>query len=113
MPAQLVKSDGDGALRIDGALDVSSVSTLWQQSGGHMPCDGGATLDLSGVTRTDSAGVALLVHWVREQQGRDGRLRFVNIPPQIHAIARVSGVVAILELIEDAGSAPSGPPAGR
>jgi phospholipid transport system transporter-binding protein len=47
-------------------------------------------LDLGGVGRADSAGLALLVEWSR--QARRGRtaLRFVNVPAQIRSLARVS-----------------------
>ncbi len=53
-------------------------------------------IDLDGVTRTDSAGLALLVSWMREAKHCGLDIRFVNVPEQMLAIARVSGFDRIL-----------------
>ncbi len=47
-------------------------------------------LDLAGVTRADSAGLALLIEWMREGRNRGIRVHFENIPNQLLAIARAS-----------------------
>ena len=49
-------------------------------------------LDLSGVARADSAGLALLMEWMREARRRGVSVRFENIPEQLQAIARASQV---------------------
>lgn len=72
-------------MQVDGQLDVDNVPARLRESTGWF--DGGQTLiDLSGVTRADSAGVALLLEWMRDADAAGGRLRFVNAPAQIRAI---------------------------
>ena len=53
-------------------------------------------LDLSGVVRADSAGLALLIEWMREARRRGGAVHFENVPKQLKAIARASQVDQIL-----------------
>ncbi len=57
-----------------------------------------ASLDLSQVDRSDSAGLALLVSWVRLARQQGKQLSLVQIPPQLLGMARVSGVDHILSL---------------
>jgi phospholipid transport system transporter-binding protein len=49
---------GDGALRFSGALVRDAVPALWKQVGAHAA--GVRSIDLTAVSRVDSAGVALL-----------------------------------------------------
>lgn len=55
-------------------------------------------LDLSRVERTDSAGLALLVEWLRQARRLHKNLHFRAIPEQLLAIATASGVEAVLPL---------------
>lgn len=55
-------------------------------------------LDLSRVKRTDSAGLALLVAWLRQARRQHKDLHFRAIPEQLLAIAKASGVEAVLPL---------------
>jgi phospholipid transport system transporter-binding protein len=60
--------------------------------------DGSPTIevDCSAVPNADSAGLAVLIEWRRwaHQQGR--HLKFLNLPEQISAIARLSEVSEVL-----------------
>lgn len=106
--ARLSAANGAGQLCLEGELGFGSIRALWQQAGSLLPRNHPVSVDLAGVTRADSAGVALLIHWTREQQRLGGRIEFVNIPAQMQAIAGVSGVDAILPLVSP-GGADSGP----
>jgi phospholipid transport system transporter-binding protein len=55
-------------------------------------------VDLAGVTRADSAGLALLVEWLRESEIAGNSIEFVNVPAQLLSIARVCGLDDILAL---------------
>ncbi len=55
-------------------------------------------VDLSGVARADSAGLVLLVTWLREARRGGSELRILHVPDQLRAIARVSGVSRLLAL---------------
>lgn len=92
-----VIGQGDGRLVVEGALtfatvpDVLSPSAVWIQQG-----SGDISVDLNGVTRTDSAGLALLVELLQLAQARGRSVRFVHVPEQLHSLIRVNGLGAAL-----------------
>jgi phospholipid transport system transporter-binding protein len=51
-----------------------------------------AVLDLSRVTRTDSAGLALVVDWLRTARARGLQLELRAVPPQLAELAGISGL---------------------
>ena len=55
-------------------------------------------VDLDGITRADSAGIALLIEWRRQAKAQNRTIHFYNIPSQLLSIARLSGVEEILNL---------------
>jgi phospholipid transport system transporter-binding protein len=54
------------------------------------------SIDLSGVTAGDSAGLAVLVEWLSAARARGATLRYEAVPAQILAIARISDLEALL-----------------
>ena len=56
------------------------------------------TVDLKGITRADSAGLALLVECLRESELAGNSIVFLNVPAQMLSIARVCGLDEILSL---------------
>lgn len=56
----------------------------------------GVDIDLKGITRADSAGLALLVAWMRDAEQMKKNIRFLNIPDQMRAIATVCGLNGLL-----------------
>ena len=53
-------------------------------------------VEMAGVTRCDSAAVALLLEWVRLTEARGARLAFRNLPTALAAIASISDVDGLL-----------------
>ncbi len=94
--AQLKKSD-DGRLRVSGELSMKTVPALLAQNCLH-DIDGTINIDLQNVERADSAGVALLIEWQRTARQQQQKIHFQNIPSQMLAIARLSGVDELLAL---------------
>lgn len=47
-------------------------------------------IDCSGVTRADSAGLAVLLDWLAWGRRRSRTLKLQNLPPSLVAIARIS-----------------------
>ena len=96
-PAQLEMAD-DGRLLLRGELSMDTVPELLKQ--GHVQSGGDAEIrvDLQGVERADSAGVALLIEWQRAASRQQRSISFQNIPSQMLAIARLSGVDELLAL---------------
>lgn len=88
----------DGRFLLSGMLSFGTVPDLWQRSRALFDGRPQVRIDLGGVERSDSAGLALLVEWMREAARRGAELRFVNMPAQMLAIARVSGLDHILPL---------------
>lgn len=56
----------------------------------------GPTLDLSQVTRADSAGLALLLELTRRARAQGRELHLVAPPPQLLQLARFFGLDGIL-----------------
>ena len=53
-------------------------------------------IDLSSVSESDSAGLALLIEWLSVAKQAKRALRYENIPEQIQELARLSDVEPLL-----------------
>ena len=53
-------------------------------------------IDCSGVTRADSAGLAVLLDWLAWGRRKSRALQLENLPPSLVAIARISEVDGLL-----------------
>lgn len=93
--AARLEEQGEGAFALRGALDFASVAALWKQVQERFPERLPARIDLAGVARSDSSGVALLLAWQRLARQRRQRLHFVNMPPQMQAIVRVAALQTV------------------
>ena len=56
-------------------------------------------INLSGVTRSDSSGLALMVHWLRQARQQGVEMKFENIPDKLLALAKVSNLDEILPIV--------------
>ena len=84
---------------VEGELNLTTVPTLLQAIHEQFPTSGSAVhIDLAGVTRSDSAGLAFLVEWLRLARTRGIRLQFHNLPSQLREIARISDLTPLLPL---------------
>lgn len=97
MAEATVQRDGD-TLCVQGELDFDSVAGLWEITGSLFRDEPIHRVDLSGVQRSNSAGVALLVEWLRQARHRQWPLTFVNIPFQMRAIIEVAALETVLPL---------------
>ncbi|MGH8545957.1 MAG: STAS domain-containing protein, partial [Gammaproteobacteria bacterium] len=75
--------------------------------GAGMFTDSSVVVDLKAVARIDSAGLALLVNWVRESRRHKVAIRFQNIPARMLAIAKICGVDKVLPAEAFKGQNPS------
>ncbi len=82
---------GAGRYKLSGPLTFVTVPDLLKAAD-FFSQPSQITIDLADVTHGDSASVALLVEWLREASKTHVDLHFINIPKQIHAILRVSGL---------------------
>lgn len=88
---------------LSGKLDKEQVPARWSEGAERVQGATQLTVDLSRVTRCDSAGVAMLVDWLRLAAGQGTQLRYRGAPEQVVAIARVSDLESLL-LQDEQGS---------
>jgi phospholipid transport system transporter-binding protein len=92
----VLEDSGNGTWKLSGELGFATVSGLLQDTPRSFTANGDVKLDLSGVTRADSAGLALLVEWLRESGSKGRSIAFLHMPEQMLSIARVCGLEDIL-----------------
>jgi len=94
-----IQRDGD-VLRIQGELTFATVTALLRQSKPLFDAGGERVeVDLAGVERSDSAGLAMLVEWMRLAQACGCAIAFSNLPTQMWDIAVASDLDDILPLV--------------
>ncbi len=85
-----------GQFSLAGELSFESVPGLLDAGEQLFLAGGEVRLDLSQLERSDSAGLALLVNWLRQARDRQCRLSFQQVPEQLLRLARVSGADQLL-----------------
>ena len=90
--------NGPGNWLLQGELGFRTVSAALLQAGARLQGEARIEVDLRDVSRADSAGLALLVEWLREAENAGNEIVFINVPDQLRSIARVCGLDEILSL---------------
>lgn len=87
-------------LALSGVLDAASVVALQAEGRAWLAACVAPVcrLDLSAVGYSSSAGLALLLDWLRAAAASGKTLRIDNMPADMVALARVSGLDAMLPL---------------
>ncbi len=91
-----IYSAGAGRLGITGVLDFFSVPNIWQQSLQLIAAQAVIEIDLSTVTHCSSAGIALLIEWLRYAKRHNKTIHFSGIPAQTLSIAAATGLAQLL-----------------
>lgn len=96
--ATVLRSAEGGGYVLEGELGFRTAARLLSQSSSLF--DWGVTLkvDLSAVTRADSAGLALLLEWMRRAAAAGGAIRYSGLPEQLRQIARAGDLEGLLPL---------------
>jgi phospholipid transport system transporter-binding protein len=90
-----IRPAGAGRYQVSGRLSFASVPDLLA----FVEAAGDAReVDLSGVSRADSAGLAMLLEWASQVQSHGGVLRLAGIPAQLRSLIRITGVGAVFGL---------------
>ena len=79
-----------------GSLDFETVTRLLPQGSAAIQEGRAAVIDLSGVSNSDSAGLALLIEWLSVAKYVKRSLSYENMPAQLHQLARLSEVEDLL-----------------
>jgi phospholipid transport system transporter-binding protein len=91
-----IEETGHGSWILTGDLNFSTVPALRAGPDFKATDRPRISIDLAGVTRSDSAGLALLIEWLRESERLGKSITFMNMPVQMQSIARVCGLDGIL-----------------
>jgi phospholipid transport system transporter-binding protein len=92
--------------RVIGSLEFSTVTRLLPQGTAAIDNGQAAVIDLSGVTGSDSSGLALLVEWLSLAKDARRSLRYENVPAQLQQLALLSEVDELLTAGADQTTAP-------
>jgi phospholipid transport system transporter-binding protein len=95
-----IEALGDGRFRVSGVLDASSTPALLAAAEERFANEKSIEVDFAPVTESDSAGLALLIEWMRIARRQHQKLRFANVPAQVSALARISEVDDLLATAE-------------
>lgn len=91
-----IRPAGTGRYLLEGDISFASVEAALKQTAQVFSRPEKITFDLAGIRKTDSAGLALLLEWLRQAGRGGGELHFVNFPRQLLAMAQVVGVDGML-----------------
>ncbi len=83
---------------VSGELTFSTAPALLERSASLTSASGTLIVDLQGVTRADSAGLALLVEWLRLARAAGHEIQYVELPEQLSRLIRVSGLEKVFAL---------------
>ncbi len=83
---------GEGRFRVSGVLDATTATEVLEASDSLFAQESKIDVDLGGVGDGDSAGLALLIEWLRMARQSNKQIHFANVPAQIEALARISEV---------------------
>lgn len=83
-----------GQVKVKGDLNFASINkkTVKAISFGHSRYNDGLTIDLGDVGKSDSAGLALMIEWIKLGKEHHTRIAFTHIPEQLWTLAKLSGL---------------------
>ncbi len=88
---------GDGRFLLSGKMTFRYVGPILRVSMELFHEHPHIEVDLSGVTETDSAGLALLLEWITWANHNVHEIRFIHTPEKIDAIAKTTEVDDLLK----------------
>ncbi|MGZ8173070.1 MULTISPECIES: STAS domain-containing protein [Methylobacter] len=83
--------ESTGHFVIDGDLTFATIDKQTLKSFSFLKAAKEITIDLSRVSNTDSAGLALMIEWIKYSRQNRTQLSFKNIPEQLLNLAKLSG----------------------
>ncbi len=87
---------GEGRFRLVGDMSFGTAESILRRSEDLFEDYTRIEVDLSGVEKADSAGLALLLEWTTWAIQTVREIRFVDMPERVVAIARVTEVENLL-----------------
>lgn len=87
-----ILDEGVGHFAVDGDLTFLTIDKDTVKSLDFLSSAREISVDLSRVSNTDSAGLALMIEWIRYARSKRTPLRFKKIPKQLLNLAKLSGL---------------------
>jgi phospholipid transport system transporter-binding protein len=87
-----IVNKGPGHFIVDGDLTFSAMDKKAVSSFAFLTTTKQITIDLGSVGNADSAGLALMIEWIKYTRSKRVQLRFRNIPEQLLNLAKLSGL---------------------
>jgi phospholipid transport system transporter-binding protein len=92
-----LKDLGEGHFALDGEMTFETAERILLASEEPFEQHTRIEVDLAGVTRSDSAGLALLLEWITWANHTVREIRFLSMPERVLAIARTTEVEQLLK----------------
>ncbi len=90
-----LEARGSGQFEAHGALGFATANQALAAGRELFDPSQDAEIDLGGVERLDSAGLAVILEWLSWYQGR-AELKLTRVPEQLQSLARISELGGIL-----------------
>lgn len=87
-----------GHYRLGGELSFATVNQALRKTAKFFTCPTKMVFDLSEINMADSAGLALLIEWMRQANQARVELHYVNLPSQLQSMAQLVGLDSLLLL---------------
>lgn len=92
-----LQDNGDGRFVLSGDMSFETAEQLLRESEDLFEQHTRIEVDLSGVEKADSAGLALLLEWITWANHTVREIRFADMPERILAIAKTTEVDHLLD----------------
>lgn len=87
-----------GYFTIKGDLTFATINKNTITAINYPRADQTILIDLKEVVNADSAGLALIIEWLKISKQQQCTLSLINVPPQLQALAKISGIDESLPL---------------
>lgn len=94
--ATLLSFKSPNELLLKGVLDTNSITQLESEGKKLMESLTDVIINLESVDHCTSAGLTLFTEWLRFCRQNNKLIRFANPPKQMQTIARVNGIVGLI-----------------
>ena len=95
-PAALAVHREAERARLDGTIDFTTARAALAEVAPAVETTPGLVIDLGGIRRSNSAGLALIVEWLGIARRAGHAVTFANVPDGLLQLARVCQVDALL-----------------
>ena len=98
MKAAWIVPAGHTRIRVEGVLNFDTVAPLLADSSERFTTEERLEIDLRGVRRANSAGLALLLEWMALAKKHGTSLHLLNPPEALLRLAAVTNVTELLPI---------------